>query len=174
MPSLLQEILDSPKLSRIRRNHGLEHATIHLLTARYPRALLVGRSDAQGFYLYGDVPTEAVEQAVVEALDRLRAGEHRLALHPNCGTSFVTAGTLSGLAAFLTTLGPKDERRCDRWARLPFTILAATLGVIVAQPLGLAVQRHLTTKAAPGSLSLLGVQRPRPGGAVIHRVLTNG
>ena len=29
-------ILDTPVISRIRRNHALEHATINILSQRYP------------------------------------------------------------------------------------------------------------------------------------------
>jgi hypothetical protein len=97
MPSLL----DHPTLLRIRRNHALEHATIHLLSARPVRTLLVGRSDSRGFYLMGEVPTDDVESAVLQALARLRAGEARLAVHPNCGTNLVTGAALAGTASFL-------------------------------------------------------------------------
>lgn len=173
MPTLLQVLLDSPSLSRLRRNHALEHATIHLLSSRFPRILMVGRSDTRGFYLYGDVPTQAVEQAAIEALTRLQAGDQRLAIHPNCGTNYVTLGALAGTAAFLTLVGGKDERRRDRWARLPFTVLAATAALIVGQPLALAVQRYLTTQASPGSLRLQGVLQMSPAGIVLHRVLTS-
>ena len=60
---------------------------------------MAGHSTAAGFRLMGEIPTEAVQSAVEEALRRLQAGESKLAVHPNCGTNFVTAGTLSGLAA---------------------------------------------------------------------------
>ena len=59
-------------LDRIRRNHGLEHATIHLLSQRFPGVFLAGHSDTQGFWLFGQVPLEAVAQAAQEALERLR------------------------------------------------------------------------------------------------------
>jgi hypothetical protein len=174
MPKSLDEILRSPPLSRIRRNHALEHATIHLLSRRYPRTFFIGRSDAGGFYMMGDVPTEAIRQAAMEALDRLLAGEVQLAVHPNCGTSFVTAGALAGGAAYLTLLGGRDRRWNDRLARLPLVILAATLALIAAQPLGLALQRRLTTESDLAGLRILGVRRLSKGRAVVHRVLTTG
>ena len=34
--SILDPILNLPILSRIRRNHGLEHATLHVLSRRHP------------------------------------------------------------------------------------------------------------------------------------------
>ena len=72
---------------------------------------MAGHSTTAGFRILGDVPTEAVETAVREALMRLKAGEHDLAVHPNCGTNFVTAGIFSGLAGALTMLGVGQRRR---------------------------------------------------------------
>lgn len=94
-------LLSHPAISRIRRNHALEHATIHLLAARFPQRPIVGRSDTGGFTLFADLPTEAIEEAAAEALARLRDGDRRMALHPNCGTNLLTTGVLTGSAAFL-------------------------------------------------------------------------
>jgi hypothetical protein len=100
MPSIFNIIGDTilgvPAVSSIRRNHGLEHATLHILSQRYPGLSMAGHSNSTGFWLFGDVPTEAVKSAVDEALQRMRSGEHNLAVHANCGTNFVTAGTVAG------------------------------------------------------------------------------
>jgi hypothetical protein len=172
MSDLLQQLVDYPFLSRIRRNHGLEHATIHVLGKRFPDTLLIGRSDSHGFYLFGEVPTEALRQSVVEALERLRQGEHRLAIHPNCGTNLVTAAILAGLASFLSLLSSKDESRRKRLERLPFTIAAALCALIVAQPLGRIAQQHLTTLPDPGGMEITAIHRLRKGRTTTHRILT--
>ncbi|HEX9797269.1 MAG TPA: DUF6391 domain-containing protein [Anaerolineales bacterium] len=171
----IHRLLDLPVVSRIRRNHALEHATIHLLTAQGPRTTLIGRADSRGFFLYGNVPTERVGQAAAEALNRLRSGEHQLAIHPNCGTNLLTAGLLAGSAAFLALIGErKDEAWQDRLGRWPAAILLATLALLVAQPLGLQAQRHLTTQGDPGNLEILTVRRRGAGDRTIHRVITRG
>ena len=174
MPTYIDQVLNLPILSRIRRNHGLEHATIHQLTASGRKRILVGRSDADGFYLYGDVSTEEVEQATTAALERLRAGEHHLAIHPNCGTNLITAGMLSGLAAFFSLGG---LRRQDSWSdrlwRLPTAIMLTTLALILAQPLGTAAQRHLTTEGDPGDLQIIEIRPLSVSGQIIHRVRTS-
>ncbi|MBE9507029.1 MAG: hypothetical protein IMY86_03185, partial [Chloroflexi bacterium] len=54
----LLAFLDLPPVSRVRRNHALEHATMHVLSERYRNLRLVGRSSLWGFYIYGNVPTE--------------------------------------------------------------------------------------------------------------------
>ena len=74
-----QSLVNTPWFSRIRRNHGLEHATLHVLSKRFSGKNLAGHSDTRGFWLLGDVPTEEVESAVSEALERLKGGEKALA-----------------------------------------------------------------------------------------------
>jgi hypothetical protein len=170
----MRALLNSTLISRVRRNHGLEHATIHLLSARYPRTWMVGRSDFSGFFLMGDVPGEAVAQAAQTGLERLRAGERRLAIHPNCGTNLLTAGILAGTAAYLTLTGSSSRDWRDRFDRLPLAILAALIGILVASPLGTLLQVRLTTEANPRGLEILSVHTWSRGSARLHRVRTYG
>ena len=88
-------------IARIRRNHGLEHATIHVLSEGHKRFSAQGNSDHRGFHLniYGDVTGEEVAAAVAEAHRRPRAGERHLAVHPNCGTGPGTTATPATPAA---------------------------------------------------------------------------
>jgi hypothetical protein len=158
-------------IEMIRRNHALEHATIHVLTRVNPDLSLIGRSDWGGYSLYGEVATAQVESAAHEALARLRSGERNLALHPRCGTMLATTGVLSGLAVFLT-LGLSNPRGRLRWATLPEAILAATTAALLAHPLGLLVERYVTTSSDIGNLSIVRVYR-KPGRSVpVHRVET--
>jgi len=159
-------ILEIPFVANIRRNHALEHATIHVLTEHNPRRHLMGRTTAHGFYLFGEVEIEEVAAAVSEALDRLRSGEHCLAVHPRCGTNLATAGVLAGLASFVVTLG----RSKPRLARLPQIILAATVAVMVAQPLGLALQQHVTTLPEVDGVIIEEITRQQRGRVVVHRI----
>lgn len=171
--SLIRRLLNFSPVSQVRRNHALEHATIHILSGRVPNRPLIGRADRHGFYLYGDIPTDEVERAARDALTRLQAGERELAIHPNCGTNLLTAGTLASLGALAAfSTGPNNRVR-DRLARLPLAISASVFGLILAQPLGAAAQRHITTDGNPQGLSIIGVQRYREGGPPVHRVLTS-
>ncbi len=174
MKNILQRFLQQPPISKIRRNHGLEHATIHLLSQRFPDRSFVGRSDAGGFWLYGDVPTAAVVETVEEALTRLKRGEHQLAVHPNCGTNFVTAGLLGGTASFFSLAGSDDESWGSKLERLPLAITLTTVALIIAQPLGRAAQRHITTQGDPQNLHIKHVERVQDGARALHRVLTQG
>lgn len=159
-------LLDLPWISAVRHNHALEHATIHVLTRRRPDLNLVGRSGATGFTIYGDIETRVLEEAVQEALARLNAGEHRLAVHPRCGTQLSTAGMLAGLAAFGAMLGKSESR----WDKLPGVLLASTLAVIAAQPIGLRVQKQVTTAPDVEGARIAGISRQERGSLIIHRV----
>lgn len=161
-------LLDFTLIGRVRRNHALEHATIHVLTEKHHRLRVVGRSTFNGFFLYGDLSTEMVVEAAQEAHRRLRAGERHLAVHPKCGTNLVTAGSLAGLATF-AVMGSSRRRRLDL---LPSALLAATAALILAQPLGPQLQAHITTWADLGDLTIKGVQRKDRGGLTVHFVET--
>jgi hypothetical protein len=160
-------------LSRIRRNHGLEHATIHVLSEALPGRRLIGRSDLGGFWLLGEVGTEELAEAVQIALARLRGGEHNLAVHPNCGTNYVTYGAAAGIGAFAALTGAGPERR-DKLERLPLAALLATLGLILAQPLAFRIQKRVTTSGYPDGLRIVSVVRSDLGERTAHRIKTRG
>ncbi len=161
-----------PMLSRLQRNHGLEHATLHVLSERIPRLGLAGHSDTGGFWIVGNVETEELRSAVDEALQRMKKGESHLAVHPNCGTNFVATGALAGLAAWSAMLGTEDRRQ--RWERLPFVIGLATLALIAGQPLGLLLQSRVTTSGFPEGLEVVDVRASQRGRMLAHRVTTRG
>lgn len=168
---LLQPLLDIPFVRRVRRNHGLEHATIHLLSKRIPNLRIVGRSDAGGFWLYGDVPTQAVEDSVTAALDRMRGGEHQLAVHPNCGTNLITVAMLGAGATLIALIG-SERQRFGKIQRLPLIIIGLLMATIVGQPIGMRLQQHVTTLGEPGDLAILGIRQVEQGGMIMHRVST--
>jgi len=163
-------ILDIPLVSRIRRNHGLEHATINILSQRFPSRPLAGYSTPGGFFILGNVPTEELRQAVFQALVRMGNGERQLAIHPGCGTNYVTTGAVAGTLAWLGMAGARSKRQ--RAERLPLAIALAVLGVIAAQPLGPVIQQRITTSGDPGGMSIVDVFPVRMGRVSLHRVTT--
>jgi len=169
----MNQILEIPVVSRIRRNHGLEHATIHLLSKAKPGRPLAGHSDMGGFWLLGEVNTEELTEVVQQALARLQAGERDLAVHPNCGTNFATSGVFAGLGAFVAFAGAGRKFR-DKLERLPLAMMFATIALILTQPLGPRLQREVTTSGDPGELHILRVTRTLVNGRTAHRVETAG
>ncbi|HET89738.1 MAG TPA: hypothetical protein ENN99_03225 [Chloroflexi bacterium] len=165
-----------PVLSHVRRNHALEHATIQVLSERHRDLRVAGRSSLWGFYLYGQVGSEEVLAAAQEGLRRLRQGQSQMALHRNCGSNFVVAGTLAGLGAFLVIEGiaGRPKSWIERMARLPLACAAATLGIILAQPLGPIFQARVTTQADVGDLRIVSVTQENKAGLTIHHVRTEG
>jgi hypothetical protein len=171
--TLFQKFLGTPAVSSIRRNHGLEHATLHVLSRRHPKLNMAGHSNTNGFWLLGDIPTEEVKSAVEEALRRMGAGEHNLAVHANCGTNFVTAGTLAGVAGALAMFGV-GRRWQDRLERLPLAASLATMALILAHPLGLKIQEQVTTSGVPGDLRVVEIIPTQRGRFKAHQVITRG
>ncbi len=154
-------------IESVRRNHALEHATVSILLARLgPGVRMVGRATRNGFYIYGDVPTEKVRESAREGLARLKQGEAGLAVSPFCGTNLVVAGILAG-ASSLLALG-----NGNRTERLPNVLLSALVAVLAAQPLGRLVQKHVTTSPNLADTEIVGVREGRRGPARFHKVET--
>jgi hypothetical protein len=127
-------------INSVRRNHALEHATISILLNRLGPMRLVGRAVSDGFYIYGDVPTERLREYADEALSRLQRGEAHLAVSPLCGTNIAVAGVLAGLGSYVALgSGPR------RVGGVSGAIVAAMFAVLAAQPVGRLIQKHYTT-----------------------------
>lgn len=166
----IDTILNFGALARVRRNHALEHATLQVLAHKNANRRMGGYSDSRGFWIIGDVGLEELQQAVDEAQTRLRAGEYRLAVHPYCGTNFVTSGLVAGSFAWLGMLGGK--RFSDRLERLPLIVSLVTLGMILAQPLGPMMQARFTVEPHIGSLQVTGIMRYMRRNLPMQRVST--
>lgn len=162
-----------PTLQRMRRIHALEHATIHVLSARHPRRFFAGRSDRHGFIILGKATLENITSAAASALKRLQDGEKELAYHPNCGTNLVVAGLLAGTASFLTTISFRDKSWKDRLEQLPTVVAVTTLTLLAAQPLARLAQERVTTNADPGTMQIVRVEPVSLGGKTAHRVIVS-
>ncbi len=174
--NLLSPILHFPLIRRIRRTHGMEHATIHMLTRRVRGLKIAGRADHAGFYLYGDVKTDLIWESAQEALQRMQRGERQWAIHPNCGTGLVTTSFMTSAAAMLGFLGVQNRPQ-EMLNRLPLVMLLSIVALVVSQPTGLQLQEHFTTLGDMGDLELVNITRhenelPWFGTFIVHRVNT--
>jgi hypothetical protein len=173
---VFQPVMNLSIIKRVRRNHGLEHATIHMLTRRIRNLSMAGRADWSGFYLYGEADTNMIWEAAQEALTRMRGGEHKLAVHPNCGTGLVTTSLMTSTAAILGLLGTRN-RAGDILNRLPLVMLLSIGALILSQPVGISLQKNFTVLGEPGDLEIVDITRheaylPFSGKMTIHRVHT--
>ena len=163
-------ILDLPLILETRRNHALEHATIHILAAKYPNNHLAGHSNPTGFFILGNVTTEDLANSIQEAWTRLLAGESELAIHAGCGTNMATTLLLAGSLAWFPLSGSKSLRR--RLWMLPFAVAFGVLGYLLSQPLGPILQAKVTTEADLGPLHVDEIVPVRKRGVAVHRVIT--
>lgn len=162
---LLKQIGFIPGLKEIlllRQVHALEHATVWVLSEQARRTgdrgslsfqsdneSLGGLSTDRGFYLYGQVNRFDLQRAVSLALQRLKAGEWHLAVHPRCGTNLsvtmmLTLGFILG-THFLLPRGPIEQ--------LIGLGIASTTAAQLAPDLGISAQKYLTT-AIPFNLEV--------------------
>lgn len=169
---MFDRVINSPPLSKLRRNHALEHATLNMLARNKRYLFLAGYSDVRGFWIIGNVDADDLQQAIEEALKRLRNGEHALAISQNCGTNYAVSGIFAGVAAWLATLSNSNNWR-RKLDRLPMVIVLATLALMIARPLGPLLQENVTTLSKPGSLHVTGVNIYNRKGVSVHRVLTS-
>ena len=58
-------------INAVRRNHALEHATISILLHRHGPMRVVGRAVPDGFYIYGEIPTERLRELADESEMRI-------------------------------------------------------------------------------------------------------
>jgi hypothetical protein len=151
----------------VRQNHALEHATIVLLGRKYPDVRLSGNSFAAGFFVYGDVPTEAILSTAQEALTLLRTTSPELAITERCGTNLVVSALLTGLSAMTVA------RLRRPYGTFNNVILATMATMILSRPLGLLVQRHLTTQTPSASMTITGIRSLSLLGTPAHFVSTN-
>lgn len=158
-------------LTRVRRNHAIEHATLSVLARKNPNYRLAGYSDPLGFWILGQVSCDELQTALDEAQSRLRGGEYGLAIHPNCGTNFATTGVLAGTAAWLAMLGSGRSTRA-KLERLPLVMSLVTITMIFAQPLGPFLQARLTTDGHIGSQHVVEVRCYQRRGIPAYRIIT--
>jgi len=159
-------LLDLPLILETRRNHALEHATLHVL-ARTHKISMAGHSNPTGFFLLGDLQLEDIATAADEALTRLRAGESGLAVHEGCGTNLATTAVLSSTFAW----APLRRTKSTRWRimLIPLAIVFAVFGYRLSKPLGPWLQKYITTEADMGNMQITDIRFVRNG---VHRVIT--
>jgi hypothetical protein len=151
----------------VKQNHALEHATIVLLSRQFPDVRLAGISFAAGFFIFGELPDEAILPKALEALDLLRTPSPEMAIHERCGTNLAVTGILTGVAAMAVAKMRRPYNNLNN------VILASTAALIVARPLGMTVQRYVTTQTPNASMKITAVKPLVFFGTPAHFVSTD-
>lgn len=152
-------------LTDVRRNHGLEHATVAVLFARNGPQRLAGRASGNGFFILGDVDPTLLRSCADEALLRLQRGEAGLAVSPMCGTNLVVTGAL---CAFFTMGSLWRSRGSKGRDRIGDAVSASILATIAAQPAGRLLQERVTTLADHADVEIVEVKTFFPGVAKVY------
>jgi hypothetical protein len=167
----MSNLLSTPYVLETRRNHALEHATLHMLARQYPNKPMGGHSNPTGYLIFGDFTMEEIQAAADEALSRLQAGERELAIHEGCGTNLATTAFLSWTFAWAAMRGARST--LARILRLPLAATLALAGFALSQPLGPVLQKRITTEADPGGMQIVAVTPLTSGRIKTHRVVTH-
>jgi len=170
MPNI-DNILNQDLPMRVRSNHALEHATLHVLQEKGIKTQLGGISDVGGFWIYGEASTDIILSAAQEALTRLVNGENELAVHPNCGTNIAVGSLAAGGLAWMSMLGTRGKLS-RKLRRLPLAVLLGLVGYQIARPLGPKLQKHITTNADVKGLEIAEVVQQDLFGRTVHRIST--
>ncbi len=149
----------------VRRNHALEHATIHVLESRLGPMPVTGMAYRNGFSIGAPINPKMALDAAKEGLARLQGGERRLAVHPRCGTTVVVTNTLSALL-FILLLFLTGNLNI-------LTVIVALLAAHLLGPLSSRyVQEYVTTATDVENLRVTGVEtRSRPASIMGMRVV---
>jgi len=159
-------LLNLPLILETRRNHALEHATLHVL-ARTHKTTMAGHSNPTGFFLLGDLQLEDIAAAATEAMTRLKSGESGLAVHPGCGTNLAVSALLPATFAWAPIQGAKSTRW--RLLLIPLALVFAVFGYLLSRPLGPWLQANITTEADLGDMQITDIRFVRKG---VHRIIT--
>lgn len=158
MPNVILILMLNSLIERVRRNHALEHATLHVLEESSPRMRVGGRASSDGFYLYGELPDEEkVIAATQEAIRRMSNGQPELAVHPRCGTNLVTAGVLGGALAMLGIA--MAGKRAPWYVQLPNAVLGVVAGLMLSLRVGPWMQANVTTSPKVQTAKVRGIRK---------------
>jgi len=151
----------------VKQNHALEHATIVLLEKKLDGVRLSGVSSAVGFFIFGEVPTEEIMPTAQEALNLLRTTSPELAINPRCGTNLAVSGVLTELSSMAVARLRRPYGTANN------VITAATAALVLSRPIGLTVQRYITTQTPNSSMHVVKVTPMRLFNAPAHFVHTD-
>ncbi|WP_024822956.1 DUF6391 domain-containing protein [Aminobacterium mobile] len=147
-PTQLFKVLFNKK---VRKNHGLEHGTIHVLEESLGRCNIEGMAYDDGFSLRGLVDPASALYAARVALERMKRGESSLAVHPRCGTTIVVINTLSSLLFIVLLLATGTMGLLN-------VIVALLLSHLLGPALSTVVQRYVTTDSDVEDIEITGVE----------------
>ena len=147
-------------INAVRRNHGLEHATVAVLFERYGPRRIAGRASGDGFFILGKVDQQVLDECAHEALHRMQNGQPGLAVSPLCGTNIAVTGLFTAAAALNARRRAERQERSDGFMS---AVTAAMIAVIAAQPAGRWLQQFVTTRGDVDDIEIVSTRQLLPG-----------
>jgi hypothetical protein len=149
--------------TRAKRNHALEHATIHFMKSVAPSLRLGGRALENGFRISGAPSESAIAHAFREIQIALLRGQPLAAVSPRCGSLVVTGLAWAALVVLATIItlcllspGPTAAF---------VMILVATFVFAVSKPrVGRWAQQRFFLAAPPAGTEIAAIQKVRAEG----------
>lgn len=139
----------------VRRNHAIEHATVHVLEELYGAKMVDGCATTEGFRIRAAVDPVLIFDAAREGLSRLQRGDGALAINRRCATAllvsyFAVGGSLVSLLLTTHNVSPLN------------LALVLILTVAATPKISRVVQRFLTTSLDVKGMSIGGVELVAP------------
>lgn len=139
----------------VRRNHAIQHATVHVLEERYGASRLHGYATTEGFRLRGTIEPAMLLDAAREGLLRLQRGDRALAIHSRCATSLATSHTfVSGLVMWVLA--------AINMVSLASTVAGLLLATLLTPTISQLAQRFITTSLDVKGMSIGGIELIAP------------
>lgn len=148
VPSQIYKIATNPTL---RKNHGLEHATVNILEREYGHTNLAGYAEDDGFYILGLDNVWQVEEAARRGIQLLKRGQKDLVIHQKCGTSVTVANFISAVIFLLLLLYTGNFS-------IIYMLVAILAANLVGPFLGQIVQKYFTTTGDVGDMEIEGAR----------------
>lgn len=158
-------------ICQLRKNHALEHASIHVLETKHTKKSISGYSIHNGFWLMGQLTIQEIQEAVDVAIARLQNGEKKLAIHPGCGTNLAVTGFCTAFGAMLVMSGANSAKK--RINRFPELAAMSSLMVSLSRPLGFTAQKYVTTDPNVSDLHVTGINAGEMFGKPCFFIETN-
>ena len=160
-------ILDLPLILETRRNHAVEHATLHILADKYKNQNMAGHSNPGGVFPLRKLRQTGYSICRNRSDESSPCGRKRAGCPPGLrdkpGDHRVSAGAVC--------LAPFRGVRSTPWriVLIPLALSFAVLGFFLSRPVGTWLQAHVTTEADLGNMRVVDIALVRKG---VYKVVT--
>lgn len=154
-------------LANVRRNHGIEHATVGILTQRKIKPPIFALATPSGFMIYSKLNKNEILSATNESIKLMLAGDSELAISQYCGTNIVAGGIIAVISTiiFAKILGKKSKGILN-------IANGFFISTLLSKPIGRLVQKYITTDQHINGIKVKNIRSLNLGNFYIHHIST--